>query len=505
MPIDFDQLGKQTVLRGSDTRGRRAILVLCLALIALGTADMVRFAMTDFAEVSTTVAEAQQELDNLPESADDVARREALDRRAAATANVTRGWLRLGGMVLGLGLLAGFAGCYGRRPLSRSETVDKSTLMLVLLGVLLLAGRLIFLKVNPHDAPWGLLDLFILHFIACAILPWTPREAAVPFGMLLLVWAATFLAVPSTEFVILDRMVGVIMSPVVLVPGSLMAAWRWRRGEEDAERLMLGEQVRTIGGELTRARIVNDAMFPTQFDSGHLRFEYHHEPIAEIGGDYVHLSRCDNSGRIYLTILDVAGHGLAAALTVNRLFGEIERIRAEDPDASPDLLMSLLNKYINLTMAAHSLYATGACIMLDPASGLLEWVNAGHPPALLRKATGQVVDLPGTTMLLGALEWDEFQGNPQRTVMEPGDVVIVYTDGAFEARNASGTRFGLDKIRETARFNPPPRDWSRFITNAVSDHQGANAEDDVLVATLHLRSLHVGQLQGEAVEQATAG
>jgi hypothetical protein len=124
---------------------------------------------------------------------------------------------------------------------------------------------------------------------------------------------------------VLDRVVVIIISPVGLVPGALIAGWRWRRRKEEHERLVLVDQVELYGGELSRARIVHDAMFPPAF-LGHVTFEYEYQPIHEIGGDYVHTYVCPETGRVTLTLLDVAGHGLAAALTVNRLFGELERI-----------------------------------------------------------------------------------------------------------------------------------------------------------------------------------
>jgi len=187
-------------------------------------------------------------------------------------------------------------------------------------------------------------------------------------------------------------------------------------------------------------------------------------------------------------LLDVAGHGLAAALTVNRLFGELERIRAENPSAGPDDVMVLLNRYINLTMAPHSLFATGACIMIDPSTGELTWVNAGHPPAMVRTSSGDVRDLETTCVLLGVLSPEEFQPAQQSLILQPNDVVIAYTDGVIEARDPDGQQFGLKRLRETARFDPPPRWWSRFITDAVAKHHDGHPDDDLLVVALTLRS-----------------
>ncbi|MCA9295175.1 MAG: serine/threonine-protein phosphatase, partial [Phycisphaerales bacterium] len=265
-------------------------------------------------------------------------------------------------------------------------------------------------------------------------------------------------------------------------------AWRVARQEEELERRALRGQVKSIGGELSRARIVHDAMFPKQFDLGHIVFEYQYQPIAEIGGDYVHMHVCPETGLVYLTLLDVAGHGLAAALTVNRLFGELERIRAENPHARPHDVMALLNRYINLTMSRHSLFATGACIMIDPSSGELHWVNAGHPPALVRTTDGTIRELETTCMLLGVLPSQEFEPDEQCMVIKPGDVVIAYTDGVIEARSPDGEQFGLNRLRDTARFDPPPRFWSRFITSAVANHHVGHPDDDLLVVALTLRS-----------------
>jgi serine phosphatase RsbU (regulator of sigma subunit) len=222
-----------------------------------------------------------------------------------------------------------------------------------------------------------------------------------------------------------------------------------------------------------------------------MAFQYIYRPIQEIGGDYVHLHVDRVSHRVYLTLIDVAGHGLTAALTVNRLFGELERIRAEDPDAGPAEVIELLNRYVHLTMAKHDLYATATAIMLDATTGELKWVNAGHPPAIIRRGDGTLIELASTNVLLGALSYAEFEPHQQRETLRPGDVLVAFTDGAFEARNRAGRQFGLAGIRKTLSFTPPPRDWTRFLTTAVEKHHGGMCDDDVLIATLSLQSLRV--------------
>jgi serine phosphatase RsbU (regulator of sigma subunit) len=474
---------------------RRSLNILCITMLVLGVADILVFVSTDLKMLLEFVAQA--------ESAP--AGEEGVPDLATAQAAALRGWGRLVGQGAALTALAVFLFLSRKRKRTAAETMNVATLLIMLVGALLLASRLVLQKAIPNAAAWGIVDLFVLHLVTCFIMPWKPREAALPFVPLLLAWAAAFLVPTAAAMDILDRVVGVIVSPLILIPGSVVASWRVRRRDETAERRELQDRVQLFGGELSRARIVHDAMFPRPF-TGHVAFEYEYQPIQEIGGDYVHTYVCPESGKVTLTLLDVAGHGLAAALTVNRLFGELERILAENAAAEPPEVMRLLNRYINLTMARHSLYATGTCMMLNPSSGELTWVNAGHPPCLVRHASGEVSDLPTTTVLLGALESDEFEPGLMTMSLNPGDAVIAYTDGAFEARDADGHRFGLDRIRATAGFDPPPRSWPKFIAGAVAQHHAGHAEDDVLIAAMTLRSMRVSDDEdGIRGSLATAG
>ena len=489
-----------------DRLARRSMVALCIAFLLLGLIHAGHFYFTEFNDLAARAEASAQALAGLQTQAEGVAQG-ALERAAdglrSAQAAVRRGGARLAGLSAGLLVVALFL-IYARARLRTRQQVNGAvTLMILLLGVVLLASRLVLEKAIPDFAVLGIVDLIVLHLVACFFMPWSVRESLVPFAPLLMVWAVTFLVSNALSMDMVDRVVGVILSPVALIPGAAMVYWRRRRLSERAERVMLNRRVQSFGGELSRARLVHEAMFPRPF-TGHVIFEYEYQPIQEIGGDYVHARVCPETGRVTLTLLDVAGHGLPAALTVNRLFGELERILAENAAATPAEVMILLNRYINLTMAHHSLFATGTCLRLDPNNGELLWVSAGHPPALIRRSDGQLIDLPSTTILLGALPPTEFRPGQRSQAIHPGDLVIAYTDGAFEARDANGRSFGLDRLRQTARFDPPPRSWPKFIANAVARHHNGRAEDDVLIATLALQSLRVAESEAPVRREATA-
>lgn len=381
-----------------------------------------------------------------------------------------------------LGIVAYFL--FIKRPAAatRSELLAAAARMILLLGATSLLGTFALRLVIPQVPSTALLPLFFWHLTACLFLPWTARESLRPIVPLLTVWVVYTLVV-ARDASLAFRILSVIFSPGILIPGLMICEWRLRRHSRRFRWAMLGKHFKTLRQEFTRARTIHESLFPPEYDDGFLRFQYAYEPMRELGGDFVHL-HVGPKGLMHMTLLDVTGHGLAAALTVNRIYGELERIRAESPRARPGEVLTLLNRYIYLTMVSHNIYATALALTLDPYVGELRWSSAGHPPAFLRGANGVVRELSATTLVLGALGENEFEANEQNTELSPDDVLVAYTDGAFEARDRSGRQFGLDHLRQLLRRQPPPANWPQFICNRVAQHKFGRAQDDVLVTAL---------------------
>src|SRR6185295_15808135 len=100
-------------------------------------------------------------------------------------------------------------------------------------------------------------------------------------------------------------------------------------------------------------------------------FHYVYEPMRQIGGDLLfvfppsHQHQDDGVGALSLVVLDVTGHGIAAALTVNRIVGELERLFIDDPDAPPGKALAVLNRYVFSTLSKHDHYVTAICLRVD--------------------------------------------------------------------------------------------------------------------------------------------
>lgn len=383
--------------------------------------------------------------------------------------------------LLSIGVISSFALSRKTEDATREQIIAiSSTLILVLGAVAILSemGRMFAYDSTPHI----LYRLFLWHVVACLFLPWTSWESLKPFVPLVIAWVIGVLLMAG-NMTFTERMLTIVFGPFVFLPGVAICIVRLRLHSQDFRERMVGKHFLSLREEIGRARAIHETMFPKPYDDGYINMDYAFQPTRDMGGDYIHL-HVGPEGIAHVTVLDVTGHGLVAALTVNRLYGELERIRAEMPRVEPVDVLRLINRYVHLTLARHNMFVTAACLSLDPYQGLLRWASAGHPPGFLRRQSGEVVELPPTAMILGAMDDEGFVAEQVEHTIEPGDTAIAYTDGVFEARNRAGAIFGLDTLRDLLHRQPAPRNWPQFLNSMVEKHTGGRAEDDVLVAAV---------------------
>jgi serine phosphatase RsbU (regulator of sigma subunit) len=274
-------------------------------------------------------------------------------------------------------------------------------------------------------------------------------------------------------------------APLMLVPGLAISAWRLRRHRRRFDRSMVAKGFFAMRRELSQARSVQMALFPAAIHRPDLDFDYAYQPANEVGGDFIHAS-IDAKGRLDVVLMDVTGHGLASALTVARLSGEIERLLAEDPDIAPGAVLRALNRYVLLTLSKHSVYLTALAIQVDPVHGTVRYVNAGHPPAWVRRGDGSIDRFDSTTFLLGVMPDDEFDAEEREIALGPADTLVLVTDGVHEAPDRAGRQFGLDRIGDTLARLPAGGRVAQLLSTAVEQWRGKVGDDDVLVATVRV-------------------
>lgn len=343
-------------------------------------------------------------------------------------------------------------------------------------------------------SPWS---IFMGFTVACIFVPWTVREALRPAAVvvgansLVLIFDLLFtIRQPFGRYVALACLAA---APFGVVPGLLFRWWRFSQFRKFFPVIFESSGYRKLQTELAGARRLHESILPPQdfHARGPARLAYAYEPMRQIGGDvlFVHPTDQPEAARMSVVLVDVNGHGIPAALMANRLIGETQRLYAEDPHACPHRILCALNRYVRLTMARDGVYATAIVLRLDTAAGELEYANAGHPPALVRRADGGVARLDeGGTYLLGVHDGDDYCPDCQRTPFGPGDALLAYTDGATEARNPAGEMIGLLGLQhllgQIAATQTPDR-WPPSLLSLVVNHRRGPAADDTLVVALH--------------------
>jgi sigma-B regulation protein RsbU (phosphoserine phosphatase) len=345
------------------------------------------------------------------------------------------------------------------------------------------------LGITIHIGPgWPLLPFILLaHTAASIILPWTPWEASRPILLILLIPLAEGLY--SGQILARDRfyLSGLALMLAAGTPGVLIAWARQRRFAELVGLRLIGERYATVERELSTARRIHERLFPTPIANGPLRFDYRYQPMRQIGGDYLDALPLPD-GSLALILIDVTGHGITAALAVNRLHGELRRTLAARSQPDPAHFLHALNEYIHLTLADEQVFATAAAVRLSP-DGSVHYANAGHPPAFIRRASGRLDRLEPTAMMLGAAPAEVFSAEECADKLHPGDTLLLYTDGAIEARNAQGRQLGIEGLANALRAGDPindPATACERLMAAVDTHRDGHPEDDTLAVAVTL-------------------
>ena len=251
----------------------------------------------------------------------------------------------------------------------------------------------------------------------------------------------------------------------------------WRDALSSRDKLVM------LQNELDVATKMQQSILPTKFPSGpDYRSFASMEPARNVGGDFYDVIPLEN-GRIGLTIADVSGKGVPAALFMmsSRTLLKGAAIGNHEPG---DVLREVNNLLVedNETM----MFVTLFYALYDPHSGLLTYANGGHNAPLIRHADGSSTLLPLTGgIALGVIDGIEYEQAEVR--LERGETLILYTDGVTEAMNEAEEEFGLDRLAAVLTSHPSndPEEVNGAIFEAVRAFAGdAPQSDDITCLTL---------------------
>ncbi len=233
--------------------------------------------------------------------------------------------------------------------------------------------------------------------------------------------------------------------------------------------------------------ILQTTLVPTEHSGAHVDVAATHVPAAEVGGDYYDVIHVGET--TWLTIGDVVGHGLRAALIMMMAQASVSAlVRTGLP--SPSHVLQITNRVLweNVRQRLSSDDHMTCTLLRCQPGGRVTYAGAHEELVIWRAASGtcEHVATPGTW--LAAI--DDIAGkNADRELhLAPGDVLVLYTDGVTEARDAARTQFGIDRMTDViaASANRPLREIRDAIFEAVEAFR-ASQDDDVTVVVAAYR------------------
>ena len=216
---------------------------------------------------------------------------------------------------------------------------------------------------------------------------------------------------------------------------------------ENARLIEEGRSKLRMEDELRLAREIQRGLQPSSMpQTGWFRAAGSSSPSTQVGGDYFDV-RQNSPASWTAVVADVSGKGVGSALLASLLQGSFLMASGDPEQIAPQ--MARLNEFL-LDRTRGEKYATLFYCILD-ASGLLSYSNAGHCAPFLVSPDGRLRTLNTTSMPVGMLEGAPFQMLQRE--LEPGDKLVIYSDGLTEAEDADGAFFDTERLRLCLREN----------------------------------------------------
>lgn len=253
----------------------------------------------------------------------------------------------------------------------------------------------------------------------------------------------------------------------------------------------LQEKNELLESDQNMAREIQLAFLPQRYpvfppgcspEDSALRIAHRYIPSGAVGGDFFDvLAISDNRAGFFIS--DVSGHGMRAALVVATLRGLIEELGSLAEDPGP--FLTQLNRAYNgiLGHTEQVTFTTVFYMVLDLSTGLIRYTTAGHPlPFLLNRRAQSIAVLPaqgeGKGPALGLFDGAVYQSS--EAMIEPGDILLLYTDGISEAEGPGGEMFEDARMEETLRSSLPasPEELLDRLINDATAFRGSRVFDD---------------------------
>lgn len=247
---------------------------------------------------------------------------------------------------------------------------------------------------------------------------------------------------------------------------------------ENARLLRRAREQERTQHELTLASSIQQSLLPQELpQTDYFELSALTRPCRTVGGDYYDVVALPG-GRYGLTVADVSGKGWPAAMMAVMLQGSFDAVAAGDPG------LDTLFRRVNGLMCERTppqMYATLFYGVIDP-SGRFDFVNAAHPAPIVLHPNGEFTLLGSSNFPVGMFPQAQF--SRQTAQLQPGDEVVIFSDGVTEAQNTNREFFGDARLAEALKttIGLPPHERCTRLVESVENFAGlAPQADDITV------------------------
>jgi len=238
--------------------------------------------------------------------------------------------------------------------------------------------------------------------------------------------------------------------------------------------------------ELELATRVHKTLIPKSISTNKVDIAVTYLPMQYIGGDYAKFQFIDNDKLLFM-IGDITGHGVSAALLVNRLHIEFDRLIKEE--IQPGVVLSKLNDFILKDFEGIHMYLSAFCGLLDFKQEKLSYSNHGHPTQYIyRIKNAEITRLESQASMLGLPITDK--GIYQHEIdFSQGDKLLLFTDGVIETKNESKQEYGEKRLEEFVRKNHTLLAdlFNRRLLDELNMFKSGDFEDDIFVLNINIK------------------
>jgi serine phosphatase RsbU (regulator of sigma subunit) len=227
--------------------------------------------------------------------------------------------------------------------------------------------------------------------------------------------------------------------------------------------------------DLLLAEQIQKSFLPRQLPSvDGIDFVTEYRPAYSVGGDFYDLFWLDHE-RIGVFIGDVSGKGISAALLMARISSDLRL--AALAESEPANALARVNQAV-LERKQHDIFVTGIYLTLEVNTRVVTLANAGHlPPFVRHRSRGEIDRVEGGSTAIGI--FDEAVYEQSSFTLEPGDTLVLCTDGVLEATDERGEQFGFERLEDSVGAGTSrPKDVADRLQRDLREHVGDAAQSD---------------------------